>query len=78
MLAKVQKWGNSLAVRLPSQIIKQAELAQDATVNISIEDHRIVIEPAMKFELKDMLAKITKANLHNEVDFGGPVGKEIL
>jgi len=78
MEARIQRWGNSLAIRLPAAILKQAELDQDARVNISVDGSRIVLEPIVKYELKDLLARITDDNRHEVVDFGGPVGKEVL
>jgi antitoxin MazE len=44
------------------------------------ERGRIVVEPvrAPVYDLKTLVAGITKENRHDEIDFGGPMGKEIL
>ena len=80
MRAIVRKWGNSASVRIPAGIMEAAHLGLDDPVDIHEEDGRIVIEPIRtnKYDLAQLLAEITPENLHTEVDFGTPVGKEIL
>jgi len=43
-----------------------------------LEEGRIVVEPVSEqdYTLKELLAKVTRRNLHDEVETGGPVGKE--
>lgn len=80
MLAKVQKWGNSLALRLPKALAEEADVHLDSPVEITVRDHTIVIEPVRekrRFELDELLAGVKPGNLHGESDFGGPVGKEV-
>lgn len=76
----VKKWGNSASVRIPAGIMEAAHLALDETVDIREEGGRIVIEPIRpsEYDLAQLLAGITPDNLHAEVDFGAPVGKEIF
>lgn len=76
----VKKWGNSPSVRLPVAIMKAAALNVDDTVDIAVEDGRIVIVPvkAKEYSLDALLAGITSDNIHERVDFGAPVGKELL
>jgi antitoxin MazE len=76
----VKKWGNSASVRIPAGIMEAARLGLDDPVDIREEEGRIVIEPirAHKYDLAQLLASITPENLHTEIDFGAPVGKEIL
>lgn len=75
----VKKWGNSPAVRLPVAIMKAANLRLDQPVAVRAEEGRVIIEPANpEYGLKDLLAGITPANLHSEMDFGGPQGGELL
>ena len=80
MEAVIRKWGNSPAVRLTSSAMKMASFDLEQRVTIKASKGRIVIEPADKFEFKleDLVACITRENVHGEVDFGGPVGKEAL
>lgn len=80
MDAVIRKWGNSPAVRLNASAMKAASFDIEQRVTIKASKGRIVIEPADKFEfsLDDLVAGITRENIHDAVDFGGPVGKEAL
>ena len=80
MEAVIRKWGNSPALRLPSAVMKSADLELDQHVTITASKGRIVIEPAKKpdYKLEDLLAAMTDDNAHDEVDFGRPVGQEGL
>jgi antitoxin MazE len=76
---QVKKWGNSASVRIPSQVLAAAALKVDQAVEIRAEGGRIVIEPVREpvYDLDELLDQITPDTLHEEVDFGPPVGKEI-
>jgi antitoxin MazE len=78
MRAVVKKWGNSASVRIPAAIMKAARLSLDETVDVREESGRVVIEPLgrKEYDLNHLLKKITPRNLHKEIDFKGPVGKE--
>lgn len=78
MKAVVRKWGNSAAVRIPSAVMQAADLRVDQPVEIREEAGCIVIEPGRhnQFNLAALLKAITPENLHDEVDFGEPVGRE--
>lgn len=80
MDAIIRKWGNSPAVRLNSSAMKIASFDIEQRVTIKASKGRIVIEPANKFEfnLEALVAGITRENVHDEVDFGGAAGKELL
>ena len=80
MRASIQKWGNSLAIRIPKSFAEEAKLAENSPVELSLVDGNLIISPARKTEwtLDELLAGITEENLHGEVDFGPPVGKELL
>jgi antitoxin MazE len=79
MLTKVQKWGNSLALRIPKTFAHDAQLKNDSTVEISLVDGQIVIKPVTerRWTLEELLAGVTKKNLHTEIDTGDAVGKEV-
>ena len=80
MLAKVQKWGNSLALRLPKALADEAGVQLDSPVEISVRDHTITIEPVREkraYTLDDLLDGVKPDNLHGESDFGPPAGKEV-
>jgi antitoxin MazE len=78
MQTRIQKWGNSLAVRIPKAFVKEARIAYGTAVDLSIADGKIVIDPRVEpaYKLDDLLKGVTKGNLHTEVDTGGPVGRE--
>lgn len=78
MRTRVQKWGNSLALRIPKSFAAEVGLQKEAPVEISLADGGLVIRPVAepKLTLKRLLARVTKENLHHEVDTGPAVGKE--
>jgi len=80
MEAVIRKWGNSPALRINATVMKIAAFDIEQRVTIKATRGRIVIEPAdkLEFKLEDLVAGITRANVHDEVVFGGPVGKEAL
>ena len=80
MRAVVKKWGNSASVRIPAGIMQAAQLSVDAPVDVREEGGCIVIEPIKEreFAIEQLLAAITPQNLHAEIDFGAPKGKELL
>jgi antitoxin MazE len=80
MEAVIRKWGNSPALRINATVMKIASFDIEQRVTIKATKGRIVIEPAdkLEFKLEDLVAGITRANVHDEVVFGGPVGKEAL
>ena len=78
MTTKVQRWGNSLALRIPKSFAKDVHLENGATVNLSIDDGRLVVEPSpkTKYSLNELLKNITPDNLHKEISTGKPRGRE--
>jgi len=77
MEAMVQKWGNSLGIRIPNLIVREFSLKNGSVVNINDNGNEIVIKPVKKSRLSEMLDKINDQNLHQEIDWGKPVGDEI-
>jgi antitoxin MazE len=55
----IKRWGNSLGVRLPSAIAREAHLHIDQKVKLSIVDHQIILSPVLEnpLSLEDRLAK---------------------
>jgi antitoxin MazE len=74
----ISKWGNSLAVRIPLAIAKQASLAEGDSVKLVLDqDGAIVVRPTRrKYELSDLVAQITPKNRHRETDWGRRQGEE--
>ena len=79
MQVRVQKWGNSLAVRIPKPLAEDADVKEGTVLNLAVSDGKVVATPVerKKLSLKQLLAKVTRKNLHAEVDFGPSVGREI-
>ena len=79
MRAKIQKWGNSLAVRIPKPIAQDVGLHADADIEMSIQEGRLVLALTRReYTLEDLVRGITPENRHAEVDLGPSVGREIL
>ena len=78
MNARVQKWGNSLALRIPRPFAAEVGLAENTEVELSLDEGRLVIRPVrrVKYDLAELLAGVTPKNRHAEADWGAPVGKE--
>jgi antitoxin MazE len=74
----IQKWGNSLALRIPNNYAKDIHLKKGSHVNLVIENNKIVVSPKKEnIKLKALLSKIDKNNLHSEEVSGESVGKEV-
>jgi Growth regulator len=78
MTTKVQKWGNSLAVRLPKTIAETAGIYQGTELILSVQDETIVLKPKKKEpSLQELLSEITSENRHDEA-ITGKEGEELL
>ena len=76
----IKKWGNSASVRIPASVMAAAKLSLNQPVDVREERGRIIVEPirSQNYDLAALIAGITDENRHEEVDFGAPVGKEVL
>jgi antitoxin MazE len=79
MVTKVQKWGNSLGLRIPKALAEDAGVEEGSPVDISMEGDRLVVQPirSSKYELKDLVSQIREDNLHDEFPTGRRVGREV-
>lgn len=81
MLTKIQKWGNSQGLRIPKNLLIDAQLGVGDDVDISVKDGIMIISPAKmirgKYNLKDLVAKMPKETQIGEMDWGEPAGKEV-
>ena len=79
MQTKIQKWGNSLGLRIPRAFAAEVQVEEGSTVDLSVEDGRLLVRPlrGRKYAVSDLLKKVTRRNLHGEVPTGGPTGREI-
>jgi antitoxin MazE len=77
MVTSVQRWGNSLAIRIPKAFAAQAQLSENSDVDISLDGDRIIVIPARRqWKLRNLVAKISPANRHHEIRWGEPTGQE--
>ena len=79
MKTRVQKWGNSLALRIPKSFAAEVGLDPNSSVEMSLRDGKLVVVPSEKpkLTLRQLLAQVTSENLHREVDTGSAVGGEV-
>lgn len=78
MKTRLQKWGNSLAVRIPKAFAAEAGLQLDTPVDLSLAGRKLIIESAAdeSLTLEELLRGVTKENLHDEWKTGRAVGRE--
>ena len=78
MYITIQKWGNSLALRIPKTIAKQVNVHQGSRVDMSLSANKIVLSPTEhEYSLSSLLKKVTGRNCHEEIRTGKAVGKEV-
>ena len=79
MITRIQKWGNSLGLRIPRALAEDADVREGSSVDISVRRGSLVIRPVKRqeYRLEDLLAEVKLSNLHEEVDVSGPVGGEV-
>ena len=80
MKTTAQKWGNSLAVRVPKGIAQQAGLKVNDDLDIEVKKGALILKPHLRrvYRLDDLLKRMTPQNVHAAIDFGSPVGHEAL
>jgi len=78
MKVALRKWGNSVSVRIPRDVVQAAHLVLDEVVDVREEAGRIVIEPVRQrvYDVRELAKAITATNRHEPVDFGAAVGNE--
>ena len=78
MITRIQKWGNSLGLRIPKGVARSARVQEGTTVMLAVSNGRLVVAPleARAYELETLLAGVTRKNVHTAVDTGNPVGRE--
>jgi antitoxin MazE len=77
MRAKIQRWGNSLGLRIPKPFAEEVGLADDAEVELSLSQGGLVVRPLRSWALADLVRGITRANQHGEEFFGPATGREV-
>jgi antitoxin MazE len=79
MKARIVKWGNSLALRIPKPFADQVRLAEDSAVDMSVRNGKLVVVPVVESELtlEELVSRITPENRHGETETGTVVGNEV-
>ncbi len=78
MQTRVQKWGNSIGLRIPRSFAAEVQVEAGSAVDLSIQNGSLLVRPlrARKHALGKLLRKVNRRNLHREVSSGKPVGRE--
>jgi antitoxin MazE len=79
METRVQRWGNSLALRIPKLLADEVGLKDNSPVQLSLHDRQLVVVPVLQpaFSLEALLTQVTEVNRHGEVPTGPAVGGEV-
>lgn len=78
MRTSVQRWGNSLAIRIPKSFAAELHLDQDSEVDLTLVNGQLAVipVPAPAFTLNELLEGVTEQNMHHEINTGDAVGQE--
>ena len=79
MITKIQKWGNSLGLRIPKAFAEEAGVEPGSPVDLSVVDGELIVRPVRrrKYRLSSLLRGVTPKNRHREISTGGPRGREV-
>ena len=79
MKTAVQRWGNSLAIRIPRAFAQETRLGNGTEVDLQLKAGTLVIRraPKNRYRLSDLLAQVRKTNVHSETKWGEPQGREV-
>ncbi|GIO56840.1 MULTISPECIES: AbrB/MazE/SpoVT family DNA-binding domain-containing protein [Paenibacillus] len=72
---QVQKWGNSLGIRIPKSLALKVGLEEGSEVDLDVENGHLIIKPKSS-SLEELLTQVTPENIHKEISTGDPEGKE--
>ncbi len=73
MTTTVQKWGNSLALRIPSAMARQIQIERGDAVELKVDKSLLTIRPARRrYRLQDLVSRINPRNLHEETNWVSP------
>ncbi len=79
MRVRVQKWGNSLALRIPKPFAEDVGVGEGTVVDVSVAKGRLIAAPVTppRVRLRDLLRRVTKRNVHRATETGPSVGREV-
>jgi antitoxin MazE len=79
MIVQFARWGNSLAVRIPSAFAREIQAVEGRSADLSVQDGRLIVTPINEVpcnQLADLVDGIMDENLHGEIGTGPAVGNE--
>jgi len=79
MEIKVQKWGNSLAIRIPKSFAIETQIANGSVINLSLSEGKLIATPVKmkKYSLNELMQSVSENNLHEEIVTGDSAGREV-
>lgn len=79
MQTTIQRWGNSLGVRIPRGVALEAQVEPGTVVDVTVKDGEISVKAVSRkrYSLAILLGEVTRANQHAEVATSAPVGREV-
>ncbi len=79
MRTRVQKWGHSLALRIPKSFAEELGMRDSTPVDLATDGDVLIVRPLGKrYTLAELLSGVTDDNVHGEVDMGKPFGREVV
>jgi antitoxin MazE len=79
MRVQVARWGNSLGLRIPKEVAREAGLAEGMRVEVAAEDGRVVISRTRpRYRLEELLEGMTPEDMHAAFDWGPDLGREFV
>ena len=78
MKAKVQRWGNSLAIRIPKAYAADLRVEAGSVIDLDVVEAKLIVTPEPQAPPLDaLLAQVTPENVHAETDVGAAIGREV-
>lgn len=76
MQTNLSKWGNSLGLRIPSDVVKALNLKSGSEIELTLEGNKIILKPKRTVDIEEMISRITPENRHESYFDIKPVGNE--
>ena len=76
MTVALKKWGNSLALRIPKDILNTLAINENSIMELSVNNGMLTVKPKSNTLLESLVSQINSENLHKEIDTGRSVGNE--
>ena len=79
MKTAVQRWGNSLALRIPRAFASETRISEGSKVELTLKEGALVVRPIRRerYSLASLLKRVTPSNRHESMSTGARVGQEV-